>query len=1008
MKLTKRITSLILTLVMLVSLACTGAWTPHVHAEEEQPLDDLRIVHVNPLYADTVTEDDLAKPDRSSLYSDNTDGEYYYDAQSAGELIRDDLVARDTTIIVDAYCAFTSTETLNQDLRDLVYDILGSAMIHTGDPVEGDYLLWQYTGFDAKMTDAFYDDTCIYATITYTMTYHSSAAQEAEMDKAVDKLLGQLNVSGANDYGKLKAIYDYITSNVTYDHDNLENDAYKLKHTAYAALINKTAVCQGYALLLYRLALELGVDCRLIAGTGNGENHGWNIAKIGDYYYNMDATWDAGRSEYSYFLVSPKNFTDHKRWDEYSTADFHAAYPMAENNYASGCNHTYESAITTEPTCNEKGEQTYTCTKCGYFYTEVIPSTGHNYVAVVTAPTCTEKGYTTHTCSGCGDTYQNAFVDATGHSYDAGVVTKEPTCAAVGVKTFTCATCKDSYTVDIPMIDHVYDKTEVVAPTCDEKGYTSHICSACGTSYADTYVDATGHSYDAGVVTKEATCTTVGVKTFTCSVCKSSYTEEIPTIAHVYTKTEVVAPTCVEKGYTTHTCSVCGDSYKDTYVDMIGHNYSSGVITTEATCTAEGIKTYTCTTCGDTIKESIAALGHAYDDGKVTTEPTCTESGIEVHTCSRCSDTIKAIIDPLGHAYDEGIVTVEPTCTEEGVMTYTCIRGCGNTTTGPIPALDHSWDEGIVTVEPTCTEEGVRTYTCTRGCGYGGSVAIPAKGHDFADGACIVCGVKSVVITAEPKTAYAKMGEVAKATVTAEGDGLQYKWYIKNEGQSKYSRSSITGATYSCKMSEKAKNRRVTCIITDQYGNEVQTKTVLFREAASIVSEPKTAAYAKKDKTVKVTIEAAGDGLTYQWYLKNANGDKYTKSTIKTDTYTVTMSDKVNGRRIRCVVKDKYGNQVETKTFILRMSATITSQPQSVTVKKGATAEATVKAVGTDLTYQWYIKNKGSDKFVKSSITDATYTVKMAKKVDGRQAYCVVKDKYGKTVKSDIITFTMK
>ena len=60
MKLTKRITSLILTLVMLVSLACTGAWTPHVHAEEEQPLDDLRIVHVNPLYADTVTEDDLA------------------------------------------------------------------------------------------------------------------------------------------------------------------------------------------------------------------------------------------------------------------------------------------------------------------------------------------------------------------------------------------------------------------------------------------------------------------------------------------------------------------------------------------------------------------------------------------------------------------------------------------------------------------------------------------------------------------------------------------------------------------------------------------------------------------------------------------------------------------------------------------------------------------------------------------------------------------------------------
>ena len=1007
MKLTKRITSLILTLVMLVSLACTGVWTPHVHAEEQVPLDDLQIVHINPLYADTTTEDDLVKPDRNSLNGDNTDGEYYYDADSAGELIRDDLVSRDTTIIVDAYCTYTSTDTLNQDLQDLVYDILAAAMVHTGNPVEGDYLRWQYTGFDARMTDAFYDDTNIYATITYTMTYHSSAAQEAEMDTAVGKLLNELNVSEADAYNKLKTIYDYITSSVTYDHANLENDDYKLKHTAYAALINKTAVCQGYALLLYRLALELDVDCRLIAGTGNGDNHGWNIAKIGNYYYNMDSTWDAGRTEYSYFLVSPKNFANHTRWDEYDTAAFHAAYPMAEYNYATDCKHTYEAAITTKPTCTEKGEQTYTCSKCGSSYTEVVPATGHNYVATVVAPTCTEKGYTTNTCSGCGDTYQNAFVDATGHSYDEGVVTKEATCAAVGIKTFTCAGCKGSYTEEIPMLDHVYDKTEVVAPTCTEKGYTAHICSGCGDSYHDTFVDATGHSYDEGVVTKEPTCSAVGTKTFTCSVCKDSYTEEIPMTDHVYDKTEVVAPTCTEKGYTTHICTACGNSYVDSYVDIIGHNYSNGVVTTEPTCTAEGVMTYTCTTCGDTIKESIAILGHAYDDGKVSTNPTCTESGIKVHTCARCGDTIKAIIDPLGHTYDEGAVATEPTCTEEGVRIYTCTV-CGSTYEAAIAAMGHTYDEGIVTIEPTCTEEGVRLHSCIRECGSTTTTVIPATGHHFENGACTGCGAKAVVIKTQPKTTYTKMGEVGKTTVEAEGDGLTYKWYIKNEGQSKYSRSSITGATYSCKMSEKAKNRRVTCIITDQYGNEVQTKTVLFREAASIVSEPKTAAYAKKDKTVKVTIEAAGDGLTYQWYLKNAGSDKYTKSTIKTDTYTVTMSDKVNGRRIRCVVKDKYGNKVETKTFILRMSATITSQPESVTVKNGATAQTTVKAVGDGLTYQWYIKDAGKENFVKSSITDATYTVKMSKKVDGRQAYCVVKDKYGQTVKSDIITLTMK
>ena len=116
---------------------------------------------------------------------------------------------------------------------------------------------------------------------------------------------------------------------------------------------------------------------------------------------------------------------------------------------------------------------------------------------------------------------------------------------------------------------------------------------------------------------------------------------------------------------------------------------------------------------------------------------------------------------------------------------------------------------------------------------------------------------------------------------------------------------------------------------------------------------------------------------------------------------------KVNGRRIRCIVTDKYGNKVETKTAVLRMAATIVTQPEDVTAAKGETVKVTVKAVGTDLTYQWYIKNAGKDKFVKSSVTKATYTVEMAKKVDGREIYCVVKDKYGKTVKSDIVTLSM-
>ena len=69
----------------------------------------------------------------------------------------------------------------------------------------------------------------------------------------------------------------------------------------------------------------------------------------------------------------------------------------------------------------------------------------HDYAVTVTAPTCTAKGYTTHTCS-CGDSYVDTYVDALGHAWDNGKVTKEPTETETGVKTFTCTRCGETKT----------------------------------------------------------------------------------------------------------------------------------------------------------------------------------------------------------------------------------------------------------------------------------------------------------------------------------------------------------------------------------------------------------------------------------------------------------------------------------------------------------------------------------------------------------------------------------
>ena len=73
----------------------------------------------------------------------------------------------------------------------------------------------------------------------------------------------------------------------------------------------------------------------------------------------------------------------------------------------------------------------------------------HSYKAVVTAPTCTAKGYTTHTCS-CGDSYVDTYVDALGHAWDSGTVTKQPTATETGIRTYACTRCSATKTETIP------------------------------------------------------------------------------------------------------------------------------------------------------------------------------------------------------------------------------------------------------------------------------------------------------------------------------------------------------------------------------------------------------------------------------------------------------------------------------------------------------------------------------------------------------------------------------
>lgn len=316
---------------LLLSLACAMLillFGMTANAQSEDTLEPYS--YTNPAYANLESGD---VSDNIAPYSmeDTPNISYTDDVDALAGTLRQQMVSRAAVINLYYHHDSVLTQAVFDQLCD---DLFAKAIAHTGVGKEGDYILWNCQGYTVGATQEASSQGSGYDVhITFTFTYLSDADQEAQMDQAVADLLSSLDLSNKTDYQKIKAIYDYICSNITYDYDNLYDDSYTLKHSSYAALINKKAVCQGYASLFYRLALEAGIDARVISGDSNGP-HAWNIVKIEGSYYNLDSTWDAGNTEYEYFLKNAKDFPNHTRDAAYTTAAFTSSYPIAATSYA--------------------------------------------------------------------------------------------------------------------------------------------------------------------------------------------------------------------------------------------------------------------------------------------------------------------------------------------------------------------------------------------------------------------------------------------------------------------------------------------------------------------------------------------------------------------------------------------------------------------------------------------------------------------------------------------------
>lgn len=272
-------------------------------------------------------------------------------------------------------------------------------------------------------------------------------------------------------------------------------------------------------------------------------------------------------------------------------------------------------------------------------------------------------------------------------------------------------------------------------------------------------------------------------------------------------------------------------------------------------------------------------------------------------------------------------------------------------------------------------------------------------------------------VVSQPETVYADAGERASVSFTASGEELTYQWYGKDPGQEKFWKSGLTGTTYAITMCPEKSGREVYCVITDKYGNTAATDTVSLNMLIpdgyelKITRQPQTA-YADVGEKASVSVAAEGSGLRYQWFIRNAGKESWSRSSIKSAVYEVEMNKSRDGRELYCVVTDKYGNSVTSEHAFLHYDypdgyeLKITSQPSDASARIGKTVRTSVTAVGDGLIYQWYGKDPGQQKFWKSSVTGASYSYRMTAEKNGRQVYCVVTDRYGNRVTGNTVTLS--
>lgn len=222
------------------------------------------------------------------------------------------------------------------ELNGVVEEFVERALEETEHADEGDYLRYQMGGYTYRSSYTIESGRWQY-TVKLIPEYYCSLEEETEASEKAEELIREFGFgAGDSEEEQIRTVYRYICENVRYDRPHRNNPYYHRCSTAYAALVQRTAACQGYCTALYRLLRSCGITCRIVTGTASEETdaaekrqeelHAWLIVRSDGRWYGLDPTWDAGKEEYRYCLADARAFAGHIPGESFRTEEYPGLY----------------------------------------------------------------------------------------------------------------------------------------------------------------------------------------------------------------------------------------------------------------------------------------------------------------------------------------------------------------------------------------------------------------------------------------------------------------------------------------------------------------------------------------------------------------------------------------------------------------------------------------------------------------------------------------------------------